>query len=58
MKSKVHLILRVMQARNSLNISKEGVFDLVDLLEEAKIKVSLDLLVNLEKRIEVVQLLT
>lgn len=30
-----------------------GVFDIVDLLEEAKIVVSLDLLVNLEKRIEV-----
>lgn len=31
----------------------EGIFDIVDLFEKSKVKITLDLLVNLDKRIEV-----
>lgn len=47
------MTFRVVEARDSLVKSKDGIFDIVDLFEEAKIKVTLDLLVNLDKRIEV-----
>lgn len=44
---------KVQAAQDKLFKEKDGVFDVLDLFEEAKIKVSLDLLVNMDKRIEV-----
>lgn len=56
--SKLSIIVRVKKSRENLNTTKLGVFDLVDLFEDAKVKVTLDLLINLEKRIEVIAILT
>ena len=44
---------KVKTAKEKLSANDKTKYDLVDLLEEAKVPVSLDLLVNLEKRIEV-----
>lgn len=53
--AKYHLYhFRVKEARILLSEQNKDQFDLVDLFETAKIKVTLDLLINLEKRIEVI----
>ena len=44
---------KVKAAKDKLSTDAKIKFDLVDLFEETKISISLDLLVNLEKRIEV-----
>lgn len=47
-----------MQTAYNTLLGEQKPFDLVDTLERSKIKVSLDVLVNLDKRIEVEFLLT
>lgn len=45
-------LLRVQTAYNTL-LADQKPFDIVDLFERSKIKLSLDVLVNLDKRIDV-----